>query len=133
MSHLHTRTPRLNSSRSIRSLRRRASISRDLSLTHRFEEARMVQNTYRRSEAGVALLLSILALMLLSAIAVTMVYMSSTEKAIGANFKAEETEYFASRAGVEEIRDRMIPGVANYSLNGLVANQGCPGTPASPN
>jgi hypothetical protein len=93
----------------------------------------MVQNANRQNEAGVALLLSILALMLLSAIAVTMMYMSATEKAIGANFKAEETEYFAARAGIEEVRDRMIPGVVNYSIDGLVANQGCPGNPASPN
>jgi hypothetical protein len=93
----------------------------------------MTRLVNRRDEKGIALLLSILALMLLSAIAVTMMYMSSTERAIGANFKAEETEYFAARAGLEEIRDRMIPGVANYSLNGLVANQGCPGNPASPN
>jgi hypothetical protein len=94
----------------------------------------MTRNINHRNERGVALLLSILALILLSAIAVTMVYMSSTERAIGANFRAEETEYFAARAGIEEIRDRMIPSVPNYSLNGLAANNGCPGTPlASPN
>ena len=53
--------------------------------------------------------------------------------AIAGILKAEETEYFAARAGIEEVRDRMIPGVANYSLDGLAANQGCPGNPASPN
>lgn len=93
----------------------------------------MTQNLNSRSQRGVALLLSILALMLLSAIAVAMMYMSSTEIAIGANFKSEETQYFAARAGLEEIRDRMIPGAVNYSLDGLVANKGCPGNPASPN
>jgi Tfp pilus assembly protein PilX len=70
----------------------------------------------RRNEKGVALLLSILALVLLTGVAVTMMYMSSTEAVISSNFKAEETEYFAARAGVEEIRDRMIPGVAPYSI-----------------
>ena len=72
-----------------------------------------------RKQKGVALLLSILALMLLSAVAVTMMYMSATEGAINSNFKSEETEYFASRAGVEEVRDRMIPGVFPYSLNAI--------------
>ncbi len=55
-----------------------------------------------------ALLLALLALMLLSAIAAGMMFMSSTETAIGSNFKAEETAYFAARAGIEEMRDRMF-------------------------
>jgi Tfp pilus assembly protein PilX len=85
----------------------------------------------RVSEKGVALLLSILALLLLSAIAVSMMYMSSTESSVSANFKAEETQYFAARAGIEEVRDRMIPGTAPYSINGLSAgpNPPCPGDP----
>jgi len=73
-----------------------------------------------RAEKGVALLLSILALLLLTGVAVAMMYMSSTEAVINSNFKAEETEYFAARAGVQEIRDRMIPGVAPYSINALL-------------
>ena len=80
-------------------------------------------------QKGVALLLSILALMLLSAVAVAMMYMSATESAINSNFKAEETEYFAARAGIEEVRDRMIPGVFPYSINAINvvgAAQVCP-------
>src|SRR5437763_15250370 len=83
-----------------------------------------------RNQKGVALLLSILALLLLSAIAVSMLYMSSTETAVNANFKNEETEYFAARAAIEEVRDRMIPGNAPYSINGSVAiTPPCPGSP----
>jgi Tfp pilus assembly protein PilX len=84
-----------------------------------------------RNQKGVALLLSILALLLLSAIAVSMMYMSSTESSVSANFKNEETQYFSARAGIEEVRDRMIPGVAPYSINGLAAgpNPPCPGSP----
>ena len=86
-----------------------------------------------RKESGVALLLSILALLLLSAIAVSMMYMSSTEASVNGNFKNQETEYFAARAGLEEIRDRMIPGTAPYSINGIdginpnAPNPPCPG------
>jgi hypothetical protein len=92
-----------------------------------------MRNTNQHQERGIALLLSILALLLLSAVAVGMVYMASTENSIAANFKSEETEYFAARAGIEEIRDRMIPanGVAPYNINSLLptalpggANQG---------
>jgi hypothetical protein len=87
-----------------------------------------METRIRRQEKGVALILSILALLLLSAIAVSMMYMAATESSINANFKKEEVEYFASRAGIEEIRDRMIPGVVPYSLNGLAAgpNPPCP-------
>lgn len=62
----------------------------------------------RRSEKGVSLLFSMLALLLLTAIAAGMMFMSSTESSISGNFKAEETAYFAARAGVEEVRDRML-------------------------
>ncbi len=73
----------------------------------------------RHNEKGIALILSILALLLLSAIAVGMMYMSTTEASINANFKAEETEYFAARAGVEEVRDRMLPSNPN-TINNFV-------------
>jgi Tfp pilus assembly protein PilX len=84
-----------------------------------------MRNTNQHWERGIALLLSILALLLLSAVAVGMVYMASTENSIAANFKSEETEYFAARAGIEEIRDRMIPanGVAPYNINSLLPTQ----------
>jgi hypothetical protein len=77
----------------------------------------------RQREKGVALLLSILALMLLTAIAMGMMYMSTTETTVNGNFKAEETQYFAARGGVEEVRDRMRQ--ANVStINDVVMNNG---------
>jgi len=84
--------------------------------------------TNHRKERGIALLLSVLALLLLSAVAAGMIYMASTENSIAANFKSEETEYFAARAGIEEIRDRMIPsnGVAPYNINSLLTSLNLP-------
>jgi Tfp pilus assembly protein PilX len=73
----------------------------------------------RHDEKGIALALSILALLLLSGIAIGMMYMSSTETTVNANFKAEEREYFAARAGVEEVRDRMLPKNPN-TINGYI-------------
>jgi hypothetical protein len=67
-----------------------------------------MRTTKRKHEQGVALLLALLALMLLSAIAAGMMFMSSTETSIGSNFKASETAYFAARAGIEEARERMV-------------------------
>src|SRR5215467_6945718 len=73
----------------------------------------------RNSQKGVSLLISMLALLVLTAVAVGMMYMSSTETSINSNFKAEETAYFAARAGVEEARDRMLPTNPN-TISGLL-------------
>jgi PilX N-terminal len=62
-----------------------------------------------KREQGFSLIVAMLALMLLSAVAVGMMFMASTETAVSANFKSEESAYFAARAGVEEVRDRMLP------------------------
>src|SRR6266550_753203 len=67
----------------------------------------------RQREQGIALLLSILCLLLLTAVAVGMMYLAATETAINGNFKSEESAYFAARAGVEEVRDRILPANAN--------------------
>jgi hypothetical protein len=72
-----------------------------------------MQGTNHRREQGVALLLSILCLLLLTAVAAGMMYLSATETAINGNFKSEEAAYFAARAGVEEVRDRMLLANAN--------------------
>ena len=67
----------------------------------------------RQREQGIALLLSILCLLLLTAVAAGMMYLSATETAINGNFKNEEVAYFAARAGVEEVRDRILLANAN--------------------
>ena len=78
--------------------------------------------SHNQSEKGVALALAILALLLLSGVAIGMMYMSSTETAVSANFKGEETEYFAARAGAEEVRDRMLPASPNTINDYLIVN-----------
>jgi PilX N-terminal len=89
---------------------------------------------HRKTEQGFSLIVSLLALMLLSAVAIGMMFMASTETTVSSNFKSEETAYFAARAGVEEVRDRMLPPPASptgnftnwlgqtttYSINGLL-------------
>ena len=72
-----------------------------------------MKKTRHNNEQGISLLLSMLALLLLSAVAMGMMFMSSTETAISSNFKGAETAYFAARAGLEEVRDRMLPSNAN--------------------
>lgn len=54
-----------------------------------------------------ALLLALLALLLISAIGLGMVYMSNAETTINANYKDTQTAFFSARGGLEEMRDRM--------------------------
>lgn len=62
----------------------------------------------RKSEAGVAMLMALLALMILTAIAVGLVYMTNTETMVNSNYRSEQVAYFAAKSGIEEARDRMM-------------------------
>lgn len=79
----------------------------------------------RKSERGVAMIMALLALMVLSAIAVGLVYMTNTETSVNSNYRSEQVSYFAAKAGMEEARDRMmlnLPGgyyFANMAPNPL--------------
>lgn len=61
----------------------------------------------RRSERGIALLIAIFALLLISGMAMAMVMMSSTETSIAANYKSTSQAFYAAYAGLEEGRTRM--------------------------
>lgn len=80
-------------------------------------------------ERGVALLIALLALLLISAVGLGMVYMSNTETTINSNYKDTQSAFFSMRGGLEEMRDRMrsnspapitlptvMPGAANSIL-----------------
>ena len=70
----------------------------------------MMKN-HRNRERGIALLFSLMALLILSAIAASMIFMSNTETAINANYRLEQRAYFAALGGMEEVRQRMsVPG-----------------------
>jgi hypothetical protein len=67
----------------------------------------MRQNNSRKNERGIALILSLLALLLITAVGLGLMYMSSTEGSINSNYKDTQTAFFAMRAGLEEGRDRL--------------------------
>jgi hypothetical protein len=67
----------------------------------------MRRNDFRKHERGMALILSLLALLLISAVGLGMIYMSNTESSINGNYKDTQTAFFAMRAGLEEARDRL--------------------------
>jgi Tfp pilus assembly protein PilX len=59
------------------------------------------------SERGMALLVALLALLLVSAISLGLIVMSNSESSISSNFRDEQVAFFGARGGVEEVLDRL--------------------------
>src|SRR2546423_9824132 len=112
---------------------------------------RTMRMTNRNSEKGVALLMVLLIVVLLTAIGGALIFMSNVESTVNLNYRAEQQAYYAARAGVEEVRDRMklgppfqaaadpvyanLPAVTpGAGANGVlyVVNQGTDPTPVQP-
>ena len=70
--------------------------------------------THRRSEDGIALLIAIFVLLLISVVAIALLVSSGTETALGANYRSSSTVYYAALAGLEEARGRLLPKNPNY-------------------
>jgi hypothetical protein len=68
---------------------------------------RVIHKTRGQKERGMALLLALFALLLLSAIGLCMVLSSDTETRIDANYGSSLRSYYAARSGLEEVRDRI--------------------------
>jgi Tfp pilus assembly protein PilX len=67
----------------------------------------------RESERGVALLIALFALLLISAMAAGLIVTSGTETSIDANYRTSTQAFFDARAGIEEARGRMWRGSPN--------------------
>src|SRR2546423_10350664 len=83
----------------------------------------------RRSERGIALLLCILSLMVLTGIAIGMMYMTDSETMINANYRSSQQAYFSALSGLQSVRERMTP--ANVAPHLIVGPGATPGTPLS--
>src|ERR1700686_855966 len=70
---------------------------------------RSVHHINRQQEAGVALLLSIFVLLAISVVGIAMIVASGTESALAGNYRASTSAYYASTAGLEEARSRLLP------------------------
>ena len=64
-------------------------------------------NGQSKREQGMALIIVLFALMLLTGIGLGLMYMTTTETGIDSNFRGEQRAYYASKAGLEEARDRL--------------------------
>jgi hypothetical protein len=66
-------------------------------------------NQKRPSEAGIALLISIFVLLLISVVAIALIVSSGTESALAGNYRNATGVYYAALAGLEEARGRLLP------------------------
>jgi hypothetical protein len=65
-----------------------------------------------RRQGGIALLIAIFVLLLISVVAIALLVSSGTETALGANYRTSSTVYYAAIAGLEEARGRLLPPLA---------------------
>lgn len=63
-----------------------------------------------KKQKGIALIVALLALVLLSAIGVGLMFMADTENSINNNYRDSQKAYFAARAGAENVRLLLAPG-----------------------
>jgi hypothetical protein len=93
----------------------------------------MLAETWKKKkERGVALIFAIFTLLLVSALAASLVFMTNTETSVNKNYRAERVSAFGAKSGMEEIRDRMgLPTTDPRSLAsllpGVVAGNPVPG------
>ncbi len=78
------------------------------------------RKTRRRSEDGIALLIAIFVLLLISVVAIALLVSSGTETALGANYRTSSTVYYAAIAGLEEARGRLLPKNPNSFVPSVI-------------
>src|SRR2546422_11320148 len=61
-----------------------------------------------RTEAGIALLISIFVLLLISVVAIALLVSSGTESALAGNYRSSTGVYYAALAGLEEARGGLL-------------------------
>src|SRR5229473_8137710 len=69
----------------------------------------------KRKERGAALLIAMMALLLLAAIGIGFMFMADTENSVNNNYRDSQKAYFASRAGLENVRLLLAPGGTLYA------------------
>lgn len=78
-------------------------------------------NRRKHSESGVALLIAIFVLMLVSVVAISLIVASGGESALAGNYRSSTSAFLAGSAGLEEARGRLLSGNGDY-LNNTIAN-----------
>jgi hypothetical protein len=80
-------------------------------------------------QRGIALLTTLFSLMLLTAIALGLMYLGDTETRVNDNYRSSQQAYFAAYAGLQNVRERMT--LANVAPHQIVPPAALPGSNAS--
>jgi hypothetical protein len=78
----------------------------------------------KAAESGVALLISLFALLLICVVGVALLMASGTDTALTGNYHSATSVYYAALAGLEEGRGRLLPKSPNYLTPAFVAPVG---------
>src|SRR5581483_4714720 len=78
---------------------------------------------FGRGQRGVALLLTVFGLLLLTAVAAAMLFSSNTETTISVNYRDKELASYAAFSGLLEARDRLQPLYGDLAVNNYVPTQ----------
>lgn len=73
----------------------------------------------RNRQAGAALVIAMFTLLLVSAVALSLVMASGTESSLAGNYRSSTSAYYAGLAGVEEARGRLLPSNPNFFNNAI--------------
>jgi hypothetical protein len=82
------------------------------------------RKTSRSPQGGIALLIAIFVLLLISVVAIALLVSSGTETALGANYRTSSTVYYAAIAGLEEARGRLLPKNPNSFVPAFIPPPG---------
>jgi hypothetical protein len=88
---------------------------------------KLTQTWKNKRERGVALIFAIFTLLLVSALAASLVFMSNTETSVNTNYRSERVSAFSAKSGMEEVRDRMSLLAAANLLPGQLNGNPLPG------
>ena len=77
------------------------------------------KNRRKSSETGVALLIALITLLLISGVAVAMIVASGSEGKLNGNYRSSSSSYYAAMAGIEEARGRLLPTNPNTISNAV--------------
>ncbi|HWR13244.1 MAG TPA: hypothetical protein VN577_00335 [Terriglobales bacterium] len=69
----------------------------------------MKRATYRRDERGVALFMSLFALLLLTSIALGLMFIANTETSVNYNYRGSLQAFYAAKAGTQDAVERLRP------------------------
>ena len=78
-----------------------------------------------KNQRGIAMMVALLALLLLAAIGMGLMFMADTENSVNNNYRDSQKAYFAARAGAEDARLLLVRD-ATLNANAMALNTGSP-------